>query len=91
MTVLGHYPGYRILSDELRARHFEMTPSGWRQLGQLQWAENRHFLDQTLRRGDPIVLSTSPRYARRGSSYSMELRYLAFHGKGSVRRVHLLD
>lgn len=93
MTVLGHYPSYRNLSDELRARHFEVTSAGWQRLGQfqLQWLENKHFLDRTLLRGDPIILSTSPRYARRGSSFSMELRYLALQGKRTSRPVDLLD
>lgn len=92
MTVLGHYPSYRNLSDELRARHFEVTSSGWQVLGQfgLQWVENKHFLDRTLLRGDPIILSTSPRLARRGSSFSMELRYLALQGKRTLRPIDLL-
>lgn len=82
MTILGHDPSYRRLSDALGARHFELTPKAWNGLGsrQQQWAENQYFLDRTLARGDRIVLATSPRHARRGSFFSMELRYL--HAKG---------
>ena len=88
MTVLGHYPGYLRLSDELGAHHFEVTLSTWNALGsrQEQWAENRHFLDRTIDRGDPIVLSTLPENAVFGSFFSMELLYLKHKGKRIVLR-----
>lgn len=83
MTVLGHNPSDRKLSDDLGARHFELTPTAWKRLDSRQQrrAENRHFRNRTLPRGDRIVLATSSHHARQGSSFSIELRYFLAKGK----------
>ena len=92
MTVPGHAPRYQVPSDELQARSFGLTPHVWHRLSSfgVRWAENKHFRDQTLRRGDPIVLATAPWYARCGSRFALELRYLALHGRRNPRQFQLL-
>ena len=83
MTVLGHHPSDRKLSDDLGARHFELMPMAWKRLDSRprRRAENRHFRDRTLPRGNRIVLAASSHHARQGSSFSMELHYLLAKGK----------
>lgn len=81
VTVLGHYPLYARVSDKLGARHLEVSSATWAILGSVgRWRENRYFLDRTLARGDQVVLSHPPAFAKPGSALDRELRYLRTNG-----------
>lgn len=80
--VLGYAPRDRMRSADLQAQHFHLTPLAWQRSVSFQsrWAENKCLLYKTFRQGDPIVPSPAPHYARRESSFSMELQILALLG-----------
>ena len=93
VTVLGHFPLYARVSDELGARHLDIFPRHWSNWNSTQqWSENRYFLDRTLARNDRIVLTHAPRRAKPGSNYDRELRYLQSNGVvvTRFRDVHVL-
>ena len=80
-TVLGSYPSYIYLSDQIGSRRFEIEPNAWFYLtAPLQWGANRYFLDTMRRAGDQFVCSSDPRLARPGSGFFRELHYLRVNG-----------
>lgn len=93
VTVLGHYAFYVLVSDNLGARHLEVSSATWAILGRAdQWRENRYFLDRTIARGEQVVLSHPPAQAKPGSALDRELRYLRSSGiaVNRYRDVHVL-
>ena len=80
-TVLGNYPGYIALSDDLGARRFDIFPAAWQALyvqggRAFQWNANCYFLALMNAANDRFVFSSDPRLARPGSWFFQELRYL---------------
>lgn len=76
-TVLGHFPGYIMLSDKLGARRFDVGPTAWATMGPAAaWAANRHFLNAMIGAGDNFVLSVNPRLVRPGTWLFRELIHL---------------
>ncbi len=57
-TVLGKYPDYINLADDLGAKRFNVPTEVWNRMSkEEQWAANKKFLDRMIARGDDIVLS----------------------------------
>lgn len=80
-TVLGSYPHYVKLSDELGARRFEIPMDAWnRMTPDQQWAANRKFLDRAIAKGDEIILSNSGHAAQRGTVFFKEVQYMKSQG-----------
>ena len=80
-TVLGSYPNYINLSNQLGSRRFDIEPSVWSVLSQQnQWVANRYFLDTILAARDKLIFSSNPRLARPGSWFFRELHYLRTKG-----------
>ncbi|NJA08191.1 hypothetical protein HC024_21005 [Methylococcaceae bacterium WWC4] len=81
MTVLGHYPAYKQLADNIGARRFNIPESVWNTMSDAErWAANQKFLDRMISRGDDIILATPLENVRPGSYYASELEYLASKG-----------
>jgi RHS repeat-associated protein len=80
-TVLGHYPEYVQLAEQLGARRFHVPLDAWnRMTAAEQWAANVKFLDRTIRRGDEILLATPLEQVRTGSWLEREIKYLLEKG-----------
>ncbi|HUG67729.1 MAG TPA: hypothetical protein VMM76_08250, partial [Pirellulaceae bacterium] len=76
-TVLGRYPDYVRLSDDLGARRFDIPSHIWKEMAPAeQWAANRKFLDRLVAKGDEIILSNPANSARPGSFFAREIEYL---------------
>jgi len=77
-TVLGKFPDYVELADELGARRFNIPTEIWNKMTPTeQWAANQKFLDQLIARGDEIILSNPVKSISEATgSYRRELRYL---------------
>ena len=81
-TVLGKFPDYLKLSDEIGAARFSMPTQVWNKMTSAQqWAANQKFLDRAISRGDNIILSNPVKSIDEATgSYGRELRYLADKG-----------
>ncbi|MEW6747577.1 MAG: RHS repeat-associated core domain-containing protein [Planctomycetota bacterium] len=76
-SVLGHYPEYVNLAEELGARRFNIPGEIWDRMTDAErWTANQKFLDRMIRRGDEIILATPVDRVRPGSYFSRELDYL---------------
>jgi hypothetical protein len=79
--VLGRYPRYVELSDELNARRFQIPDEVWKRMTpDEQWAANQRFLDRTISRGDEIILSSPVKDLPPQSAFAKELRYMRSKG-----------
>jgi len=80
-TVLGHYPEYVTMSDDIGARRYQIPDSVWNAMSEDQrWAANTTFLDRTIDRGDTVILATPAQSARPGSYYAREIEYMRQKG-----------
>lgn len=81
ITVLGHYPAYTELAEQLGARRFSVPLEAWSKMTPTeQWAANQKFLDRMIARGDTILLATPLDKVKPKSFFERELKYL--HDKG---------
>ena len=80
-TVLGHYPAYTELAEQLGARRFNIPTSVWKKMSEAErWAANTKFLDRMIARGDDVILATRADLAKPGSYFERELEYLLTKG-----------
>jgi RHS repeat-associated protein len=80
-TVLGHYPEYVQLANDLRARRFNIPEQVWNKMSEAErWGANKKFLDRLIARGEEIILATPLSKLRPGSYFARELEYLASKG-----------
>jgi len=80
-TVLGSYPDYVRVSDNLGARRFEIPTEVWSRMSPAErWGANQRFLDRMIRRGDEVILSNSAHQAQPGTSFYREVQYLRSQG-----------
>ncbi len=80
-TVLGHYPEYKELGENLRARRFNVPEAAWNKMSETErWAANQKFLDRAISRGDEIILATPLDKVRPESYFARELEYMASKG-----------
>ena len=81
VTVLGHYPEYVNLAEELNANYFNVPTEEWNALTPSeQWSKNQGFIDEAIARGDQFKLATPLDKARPGSFYEKEIQYLTSKG-----------
>ena len=81
VTVLGRYPDYVDLSNEIMARRFEIPPEAWKaMMPEAQWTANVKLLDRTIARGDTIVLSNNAHSVNPISYFVKEILYLQKKG-----------
>jgi hypothetical protein len=80
-TVLGHYPAYTELAEQLGARRFNIPTSVWNKMSEAErWAANTKFLNRMIARGDDVILATRADLAKPGSYFARELEYLLSKG-----------
>ncbi len=76
-TVLGHYPEYVKLAEQIGARRFQIPTNVWNKMSAAeQWTANTKFLDRMILRGDNIRLATPLNQVKPGSFFQKELNYL---------------
>ena len=81
-TVLGKYPKYLQVADDLNARRFNIPPEIWNKMTpDEQWAANVKFLERTIARGDNVILADPIKSLDDVSGYlRKELDYLIDKG-----------
>jgi RHS repeat-associated protein len=80
-TVLGHYPDYVRVADNLGARRFQVPTKFWDKMSATeQWTANSKFLERMILRGDNIRLATPLTKVRPGSFFEKELNFLFERG-----------
>ncbi|MCG8557977.1 MAG: hypothetical protein MJD61_22230, partial [Proteobacteria bacterium] len=81
-TVLGKFPDYVNLADDLAARRFSIPTKIWSKMTPAeQWAANQKFLDRMISRGDEIVLSNPVKNVSEATGwFGRELNYLVEQG-----------
>ena len=81
-TVLGKFPDYLKLADEIGAKRFNIPMDVWNKMTKAeQWAANQKFLDRMIARGDEIVLSNPVKDINNVSgAFRQELNYLIEKG-----------
>lgn len=81
-TVLGKFPDYIKLADDLGAKRFNIPTSVWNRMSAAeQWAANQKFLDRAIARGDNILLSNTVRNINDVTgTFRRELDYLIGNG-----------
>jgi len=81
-AVLGKFPDYLKLADELGAKRFNIPSDVWSKMNKAeQWEANQKFLDRMIARGDEIILSNPVKNINDVSgAFRNELDYLT--GKG---------
>lgn len=82
ITVLGKYPEYIEMAEELGARRFNVPADVWNNMTSAeQWAANQKFLDRTILQGDQIILSNPVKNINEVSgAFRKELDYLIQKG-----------
>jgi hypothetical protein len=56
-AVIGKYPNYLKVADEVGAKRFNIPANIWNKMSEAQqWAANQKFLDRTIARGGDIML-----------------------------------
>jgi hypothetical protein len=80
-TVLGSYPGYLKLAQDLKARVFSIPSDVWNSMSRAQqWAANEKFLDQSIAKGHQFILSANAYGAKAGTFFYSEIQYLLNNG-----------
>lgn len=81
VTVLGHYPEYVELTEELGAESMQVPMDQWDAMTpEEQWQTTTGFFDRMMQADHNFRLATPVERARPGSYYVRELNYL--FGKG---------
>ena len=81
-TVLGKYPDYINLADDIGAKRFNVPTDVWNKMSKAeQWTANKKFLDRMISRGDDIILSNPVNDINKVSgAFRQELDYLVEQG-----------
>ena len=80
-TVLGHFPEYLEVADELAAHRFDIPMETWTKMSQAErWAANQAFLDKMIARGDEFIFATHPLKTKPGSTFEREIKYMLEKG-----------
>jgi RHS repeat-associated protein len=81
-TVLGKFPDYLKLADQLNAKKFNIPASVWNKMSKAeQWGANQKFLDRAVARGDKFILSNPVKDINNVSgAFRQELDYLSSKG-----------
>jgi hypothetical protein len=82
-TVIGHFPAYVNLAQELGANYLNIPLEEWDAMSQAeQWAVNQQFLDEAIANGDTFQLATPLEDMRPGSPFAQEVQYLMSPSNG---------
>lgn len=58
MAVLGPYPTYVKLAEDMDSKYFNIPPDAWAKMSkEEQWLANRKFLDRAASRGEVFILA----------------------------------
>jgi hypothetical protein len=81
-SVLGKYPEYINLAEQLGAKKFSVPTNIWNKMSAAeQWGANQKFLDRMIMRGDNIILSNPVLNVNKVSgAFRQELDYLIEKG-----------
>jgi hypothetical protein len=87
IVVLGRYPAYLELGEQLGATVFNVPLAHWRTMSrQQQWEMNRLFLDQAIGNDAIFILASRPPSRADGPSFFRdELDYLGQKGYEVVK------
>lgn len=81
IKVIGHYPEYIELSDQIGVKPFSIPENIWDKMTLAeQWAANQKFLDRAIARGSEFILATPIDKVRAGSFLQREIEYLISQG-----------
>jgi hypothetical protein len=81
VTVLGHYPEYVDLTEQLGVESMQIPMEKWERMNPgRQWRTTVRYLNRQIRNDHHFRLATPIEQARPGSYYVRELQYLS--GKG---------
>jgi hypothetical protein len=76
-TVIGHYPAYVNLAQELGANYLNIPLEEWDAMSPAeQWAANQAFLDEAIANGDTFQLATPLAEMDPDSFFAQEVQYL---------------
>lgn len=76
-VVIGHFPAYIELAEQLRARHFSLPAEIYAGMTEAaRWEANLRFLDAAIAEGCIFVLATVPAGIRPGSVFEQEIVYI---------------
>ena len=79
--VLGSFPGYLALANQLGANALNIPMSQWSEMTPAQqWAENVAFLNAAIANASDIILSTNVAAAQAGTAFYNEIQYLLSQG-----------
>ena len=80
-SVIGHFPQYVNVAQDLGANYFSVPTEQWNAMSEAErWAANQKFLDAAVGRGDTFRLATSLSKMREGSYLAREVQYLKGFG-----------
>lgn len=86
IVVIGHYPEYLQLGQDMTASVFTIPQDIWDRLDDAErWMLNRAFLDDAISQSARFVLATPPERIRSGSFLERELAYLFTMGYNAQR------
>jgi RHS repeat-associated protein len=81
VTVLGQYPEYVEMAEEMGANYLNKPAEEWEAMSAAErWATNQRFLDEAIARGDAFRLSTLTSEADATGSFMKEIEYMAQQG-----------
>jgi RHS repeat-associated protein len=81
LTVLGRYPNYLEVAEDVGGNAFNVSPKVWESMNTAQqWAFNQKFLDDAVARGDYFYLASKWTRAPVGTFFRQELDYLFSKG-----------
>ena len=81
VVVLGKYPDYINLADDLGARRFSVPDRVWRGMSDSErWAANQRFLDRAITRGSEIRLASPVTPSNLTGYFAREIEYLTKQG-----------
>ncbi|HWE01864.1 MAG TPA: hypothetical protein VG326_05590 [Tepidisphaeraceae bacterium] len=81
ISVIGHYPDYVNMAQDLRASYFSVPTEQWNAMSETeQWAANQKFLDDAIARGETFRLATPLDEVRPGSFLEDEVNHLTTNG-----------
>ena len=81
--VLGRFPAYVDLADQLGAKAFNLGTFGWAALGTdtARWGANQAFIDAAIANGDRVLFASDPFSAANALSFfEREVNYLQSRG-----------
>jgi hypothetical protein len=81
IAVIGKFPRYLELAEELGAKRFNIPPNIASEMSEAQmWAANVKFLDRSIARGDTFILASPTEGLKATSGYAKELDYILSKG-----------